>query len=113
MRRRDFCAMIGGAAIASPLVSYAQKIGPIIGYLSSKDEQAEAGILAGIRKGLGELGFFENQNVTFAYRWSAGAYDQLPRLAADLIANNVDVIAASGLPAALAAKVATSTIPIV
>jgi putative ABC transport system substrate-binding protein len=105
--------MIGGAAIASPLVSYAQKIGPIIGYLSSKDEQAEAGILAGIRKGLGELGFFEDQNVTFAYRWSAGAYDQLPRLAADLIANNVDVIAASGLPAALAAKVATSTIPIV
>jgi len=76
-------------------------------------EAAEAGILAGVRKGLGEQGFVEGQNVAFEYRWSAGEYERLAKLAADLGHRKVDVIVTSGLPAALAAKAATSTIPIV
>jgi putative ABC transport system substrate-binding protein len=114
MRRREFVALMGGAAVVWPFTANAQASAtPVIGYLSSKEEKAEATIIAGVRRGLTEQGLFEGQNVTIAYRWSSGAYDQLPRLAADLVANKVDVIAASGLPAALAAKAATSTIPIV
>jgi putative ABC transport system substrate-binding protein len=86
---------------------------PTVGYLSSKDERAEAGIIAGIRKGLAGQDLFEGQNVAFAYRWSAGDYSRLPDLAAGLISDKVSVIATSGLPATLAAKVATSTTPIV
>lgn len=74
---------------------------------------AEAGIVANVQKGLAQQGFFEGQNFVLAYRWSAGDYQQLPRLAAELVANKVDLIVASGLPAALAAKAATPTIPII
>jgi putative tryptophan/tyrosine transport system substrate-binding protein len=84
-----------------------------IGYISSKDERSEAAIIAGIRRGLAEQGLIEGQNVSIVYRWSAGEYRNLPELAADLVARKVDVIAASGLPATLAAKAATSTLPIV
>jgi putative ABC transport system substrate-binding protein len=86
---------------------------PIIGYLSSKGEAAEAGIVAAIRKGLGERGLVEGTNVRIIFRWSNGDYTRLPQLAADLVNEKVNVIAASGLPAALAAKQVTSTIPIV
>jgi len=113
MRRRDFITLVGSAAAALPLGAHAQRSMPVIGYLSSKEETAEAGIIAGVRKGLAEQGFVEGQNVAIAYRWSAGLYDSLPRLAADLVTSKVDVIAASGLPASLAAKAATSTIPTV
>jgi putative ABC transport system substrate-binding protein len=114
MRRREFVTILGGAVAALPLAARAQQATmPTIGYLSSKDESAEARILVGVRKGLAEQGYVEGRNVAIAYRWSVGAYDQLPRLAADLVAHKVEVIAASGLPAALAAKAATSTIPIV
>jgi putative ABC transport system substrate-binding protein len=114
MRRRDFIAWVGSGALGWPLAVRAQpQAKPVIGYLSSKEERAEVGIVAGIRKGLAVEGFQEGRNVAFAYRWSSGVYDQLPRLAADLVASKVDVIAASGLPAAIAAKAATSTIPIV
>jgi putative tryptophan/tyrosine transport system substrate-binding protein len=116
MKRREFITLIGSAAAAGawPLAARAQQPAmPVIGYLSSKEEAAEAGIIAGVRKGLAERGFVEGENVTIMFRWSAGHYDRLPQLAADLVANKVDVIAASGLPAVLAAKAATSTIPIV
>ncbi len=113
MRRRDFISLIGGG-VAWPLVAHAQTSAkPVIGYLSSKEEMAEAGIVANVRKGLAQQGFFEGQNFVLAYRWSAGDYQQLPHLAAELVANKVDLIVASGLPAALAAKAATPTIPII
>jgi ABC-type uncharacterized transport system substrate-binding protein len=114
MIRREIIALIGGGALAWPFAANAQTSSiPVIGYLSSKEEKAEAGIIAGVRKGLAEQGLYEGQNISFVYKWSSGVYDQLPRLAADLAAGKVDVIAASGLPAALAAKAATPTIPIV
>jgi putative ABC transport system substrate-binding protein len=114
MRRREFIAWIGSGLVAWPSGTRAQNP-PImtIGYLSSKDEKSEAGIIAGVRKGLVEQGLIEGQNVSIVYSWSAGEYHRLPELAADLIARKVDVIAASGLPAALAAKSASSTIPVV
>jgi putative ABC transport system substrate-binding protein len=114
MRRREFFTLVSGASLAWPHAARAQNPPiPTIGYLSSKDEKSEAGIIAGVRKGLADQGLVEGQNVSIAYRWSAGEYRRLPELAADLIARKVDVIAASGLPAALAAKAASSTIPII
>ncbi len=117
MRRRDFLTYIGGAAAMPALTlrrSRAQERPvPVIGYLSSKGEAAEAGIVAAIRKGLGERGFSEGSNVNFAFRWSDGDYSRLPQLAADLVNERVNVIATSGLPATLAAKQATASIPIV
>jgi len=86
---------------------------PVVGYLSSKGETSEADILAGVRKGLAQQGFVEGSGFAFEYRWSGGDYDRLPKLAASLVAQNVNVIVTSGLPAALAAKAATSKIPIV
>ncbi|HXZ22105.1 MAG TPA: ABC transporter substrate-binding protein [Pseudolabrys sp.] len=113
MKRRDFIKAIGAAA-AWPLAARAQQTAsPVIGYLSSKGTTAEAGIIAAIRQGLNERGFVEGKTVAFAYRWAEGDYSHLPRLAAELVNQNVNVIAASGLPAALAAKAATPTIPIV
>ncbi|AMN42175.1 ABC transporter substrate-binding protein [Rhodoplanes sp. Z2-YC6860] len=114
IKRRQFIQLLSGAAVAWPLEARAQKAGrPVIGYLSSKGEAAEAGILAGVRKGLGEQGFTEGQNVAFEYHWGGGDYDKLPKLAAGLVARDVDIIAASGLPATLAAKAATAKIPII
>ena len=114
VRRRDFLTLIGGSVVARPMNARAQNVAiPTVGYLSSKDERAEAGIIAGIRKGLAGQDLFEGQNVAFAYRFSAGDYSRLPDLAANLISSKVAVIAASGLPATLAAKAATSTTPIV
>jgi putative ABC transport system substrate-binding protein len=114
MRRREFIGLVGGAAAALPLVARAQNPAiATIGYLSSKDEKSEAGIVAGVRKGLAEQGLIEGSNVSIDFRWSRGEYRRLPDLAAGLVAGKVDVIVASGLPAALAAKVASSTIPIV
>ena len=114
MKRREFITFLGGAVAAWPFTARGQNLAiATIGYLSSKDEKSEAGIIAGVRKGLAEQGLVEGQNVSLAYRWSGGDYSRLPELAADLVAGKVDVIAASGLPAALAAKAATSAIPIV
>jgi putative ABC transport system substrate-binding protein len=114
IERRRFIGLFGGAAMAWPLAAHAQQPAtPVIGYLSSKGEAAEAGITAAIRRGLGDMGFVESKNVIFDYRWSDGDYSRLPAFAADLVNKKVNVIVASGLPAALAAKAATSTIPIV
>jgi putative tryptophan/tyrosine transport system substrate-binding protein len=114
MRRREFITFIGGATATWPFMARAQQVAaPLVGYLSSKGEAAEAGIIAAIRQGLNERGFVGDSSVAFTYRWSEGDYARLPQLAADLVDRKVNVIAASGLPAALAAKAATSTIPIV
>ncbi len=117
MRRRDFFAWIGGAAVAPTLAALSSNAqptpNPVIGYLSSKGEAAEAGTVAAIRKGLAERNFIDDENVKFSYRWSKGDYSRLPQLAAELVGEKVNVIAASGLPAALAARQVTSVIPIV
>ena len=114
MTRREFIAGIAGAA-AWPLVTLAQQSAmPLIGFLSSRSPNEAAGFVAAFRQGLGSAGFIEGQNVALTFRWAEGQYDKLPELAADLVRQQVNVIATSGGPAsALAAKATTSDIPIV
>jgi putative ABC transport system substrate-binding protein len=114
LQRREFIALVGGAAAAWPFAARAQRVAkPIVGFLHQAAPENFGSFVSAFAKGLGESGYTDGHNVTIEYRWAEGHYDRLPALVADLTRRPVAAICAAYLPAALAAKAATTTIPIV
>jgi putative tryptophan/tyrosine transport system substrate-binding protein len=113
--RRDFIALVGGAAAAWPMTARAQQPAmPVIGYLGSSSFEKVAGrSLLNFKRGLGDTGYVEDRNVVVEYRWADDQYERLPALAAELVQRRVAVLVAGGTPTALPAMAATTAIPIV
>ena len=115
MRRREFIAALGGAAAAWPLASHAQPTTalPVVGFLHYASASTLTHLAEAVRRGLGEAGYIEGQNVVIEYRWADSDYERLPALAVDLVRRRVNVIIAGGNVAAQAARRATTNIPVV
>jgi putative ABC transport system substrate-binding protein len=114
MKRREFITLLGGAAVGWPFATQGQQPAmPVVGYLSSLTQADSVHFDAAFRRGLSEMGYVERQNVSIEYRWITDRYDPLPAMAVDLVQRQVAMIGAFGPPAVLAAKAATTTIPIV
>ena len=115
MRRREFVTLLGGTAVAWPLAAHAEQPAiPLIGFLSSRSLNDSRHLVDAFRTGLQTNGYIEGQNLSVEYRWADGQYDRLPALASELVRSRVAVLVTTGgEPSVLAAKAATSSIPIV
>jgi putative ABC transport system substrate-binding protein len=114
LRRRDFITLLGGAAAAWPFAARAQQAAmPVVGYLNYGSPESDAFRLTGLRRGLNQSGYVEGRNLVIEYRWAGNQADRLQALAADLVQVRVAVIVSPGLLSTLAAKAATTNIPIV
>jgi putative tryptophan/tyrosine transport system substrate-binding protein len=114
VKRREFITLLGGAAAAWPFAAQTQqKTVPVVGYLSSLGRAVSVQFDDAFRRGLSQMGYVEGRNVSIEYRWITDSYDPLPAMAADLVQRQVAVICAFGPPAVLAAKAATTSIPII